>query len=236
MKVMTKLSGRELYAKLLNGEQPDAEPYLTEDGEQIEPIEIIADLRQSLNDLAAMYGDHIPKGRDCEFDGHAAEIVHATLRGHEALVSNINFWIRLSLADLVRIVQLRHPGGTAGMAAPANFCLETPRNGFLFRSWLRGDIGFDPSFPDPYFLAKLGDDVDFWRSHVLRVDYGGCRLFARCFIRFVMDPTASYYQDLGRERMRNLAKIVNRRYATMPLNVLSEDEAIRLLNELVAGL
>jgi hypothetical protein len=234
MKVITSKQGRDLFNALSKGESVDPRAFLSELSHIPEPIAELSHLEDGGIRLLETYGDGISKGQDSKFEGEVGILLHRTLQNRLDLVSLRDFWIRLSLLDLVDLVLLRHPGGRGGarLAAADNFALGTPRNGFLFRAWLRADIGYDPTMGDPYYIARLGDDVDFWRSHILRVDYGGCRVFGRTFIRFVMDSEAPYYRALERQEMRALAKTVNRRYNTIPLNVLSEDESVELLNKL----
>lgn len=241
MHVMSRAKGLELYKALTTVGHVGHGAYLSEDRTRPEPIGLLEELSTAAADLAAQYPGGIPRGQDCEFDGAAAELVHRAFQPHLNLVGIEGLWIRLSFGELFEFTRLRHSvaleleDGKYRLQAAENFGVSTPRNGFLFRSWLRGDIGFDPSDSDPYRLARLGSDVDFWRSHILRVDYGGCRTFARTFLRYTMDPTAPYYRQLtfGQSgSVRTLAKLVNRRYLTTPLNVLNEDESVRLLDQL----
>lgn len=236
MKILTKANGEKLYHTLMKGESVDSQALCEEDDSRLpEPLEVLRALSEGSSELIDRFSGGIPKGRDSEFDGLAAEMIHQAIGDRLDLVSMRSFWCRLSFVELFPLVQLRHPGQNRPLADSENYALGTPRNGFLFRSWLRGDIGHDPYSTDVYRLARLGDDVDFWRSHILRVDYGGCRTFARAFIRFVLDPEAPYFRQLDRAGMRKLAKVVNRRYRNMPLNVMSEHESVAFLNDLAGA-
>ena len=38
--------------------------------------------------------------------------------------------------------------------------------------WLRANCVYDRDRKDPYEIARIGNVVDLWLSHIIRVDYG----------------------------------------------------------------
>ena len=59
---------------------------------------------------------------------------------------------------------------------------------YLMMLWFRANSVFDAegSIEERYELAQFGG-ADFWRSHVLRVDYGQSVSLVRAFVRIVKD-------------------------------------------------
>ncbi len=94
--------------------------------------------------------------------------------------------------------------------------------------WLRANCAFDPGREDdPYEIVKMGNNVDLWLSHVIRVDYGSVPSMARAFIRFsAKDP------GLDTPSSRSLAKEVLRRYSTMIFEIMSEEQCYEFLRDL----
>ena len=82
---------------------------------------------------------------------------------------------------------------------------------------------------DPYELVKYGD-VDTWRSHILRVNTGSCRNYARALIRFQYPD--SKQNRLSVNEIRELAKKVKRIQATVALELLTEEGAYSLVEQL----
>ncbi|MGE9527421.1 hypothetical protein, partial [Escherichia coli] len=71
------------------------------------------------------------------------------------------------------------------MPSQREFGLEAITESFLYRAWLRADIGFDPEAPPSarYRLAMRGDQ-DFWRSFVIRTRLGYHRHLVHALVEF----------------------------------------------------
>ena len=57
------------------------------------------------------------------------------------------------------------------------------RDGLLAKTWLAADISY--RFEGKYDLLSLIDDVDFWDSHILGVDYGSSNNLVHAFFEVV---------------------------------------------------
>ncbi|MCS7255766.1 MAG: hypothetical protein NZ562_03970 [Thermomicrobium sp.] len=145
-----------------------------------------------------------------------------------------DFWRWAAVGPFRMVIERRHGGSPEGVH-PDNFGFGSLKENFVYRVWLRGEIGYDPAtFPDhPYRIALLGDQ-DVWRSHVFRQSYGSCHRFIRAFIRVLypdLQPLPDGEPLLTTPAIRALAKRLRRLYKAVTLESLSEDDYFVLINE-----
>jgi hypothetical protein len=165
------------------------------------------------------------------FEAAIVDIVHdginRLVRQTSQILADDGFWRWLAVTHFRPIIERRHPA-KQGPGNVQNFGIGSVVENFVYRVWLRGDIGLDVDRhpEDPYVLARRGDQ-DFWRSHIFRQSYGACRVFARALVTFQYPCDGT--QTLKTEQMRELAKRLRRLYANVVFEYLSFDEALDLI-------
>ena len=104
--------------------------------------------------------------------------------------------------------------------------------------WFRANSVFaaEGSIEQRYELARFGG-VDFWKSHVLRVDYGQSVSLVRAFVRFVRDrklPTGDRKDPKAKLGVRDLAPEIKKQAVNCALELMSEEDAYQFLESLLA--
>jgi len=220
--------------RFLEGTAPSVSPLVKGNGHQlpIEPIQsCAAELLAELNKLAP--NGELSGKEGGRFEKNAVPRIHGVLssltEADRRPLYDEGFWRWLAVCCFSEVIARRHPARD-GRRNLANYGIGSLTDNFVYRVWLRGEIGFDPvRYPnDPYRLAKLGDQ-DFWRSHIFRQSYAMPRTFARAFIRFQFEKDEG--GRLANERVRELAKRLRRLYANVAFELLDEDEALALIEE-----
>lgn len=158
-----------------------------------------------------------------EFEANAGPALHAFLLEHPAL-ADADFWIWLTLAHAQSIVRWRY----ADKSNARNFGVGGGRESFLYRLWLRAEIGRSPGAKDIYALAKLGD-IDFWRSHIFRQGYGEVRHFAHALVRFQFPEDEGGKPRLKVEQIRALAKRLKRARSNLMFELMSDSRSTQFI-------
>lgn len=169
-----------------------------------------------------------------QFEGALVETVHQSIQIPAEVVSDKDFWTWLNVEHFFDIIQLRF-GKEDVLANEENFGLSGFRNSFIPAIWFRGEIAFDERYQDPYSLAKRGTK-DFWKSHILRVNYGSCRTLAKELIKCVYPDDHEEKPALSTKVVRTLAKKIHQRYATTLYEYMSEPQTSSLLGQLVKSI
>src|SRR5581483_8026142 len=133
------------------------------------------------------------------------------------------FWVWLSVARFRRLIGWRY-GVAEGSARPSNYGIGQPKEGFLFRLWLRADYCYDATASDPYALSRLGDQ-DLWRSHIFRQEFAAPIAAALLKLQAGQGGMAK----LTNLQIRALAKELHRVGATVRYETLSHKQAITLV-------
>ena len=200
-----------------------------------ELVEVVRHVRQAHGEPTE--GD---KRYWARLEGVAAAAVHETLEDLPAFVAaDPGFWIWLVFGSghegFVKLVAWRHGGGDHEVTRDQNYGLTTSlEGGFWSRLWLRGDIGFDASRSDPYELTLRGDQ-DIWRSHVMRQEYAHARYVARALLSFQYPDAAPERPRVPVKTLREMAKELKRRQATMAFELLDDAGAARLIEDVHAS-
>jgi hypothetical protein len=121
--------------------------------------------------------------------------------------------------------------GTQESIDPVNFGIARRSGmweGLFARLWLRGNIGFDAASSDPYRIARKGD-IDIWRSHIIRTEYGRCKPVAHALVNYQY-PDDTSGKPLSVKELRELAKKLRIADASISYELLDGD-AIRELIE-----
>ncbi|GIW41484.1 MAG: hypothetical protein KatS3mg076_2061 [Candidatus Binatia bacterium] len=189
--------------------------------------EVVRELERELETIKKRYPESlgIRDERGGQFEAEACAIVHHVFRDLEPdILADREFWVWLALIPFRTLVMWRH----AGKPAPDNFGTGSAVENFLFRMWLRADAGYDEGKPDPYEISKMGDQ-DFWRSHILRQDYGRCRPLVRALVKYQFANGTKRMRD---PQIRELAKLLRRLHANVIFDFLTEEEARDLVHEM----
>ena len=153
------------------------------------------------------------------FEVEAGPAVHKILPQHEAL-SDPEFWTWLTLFYGRPIVEWRY-GADADFK---NYGIGSQGENFIYRLWLRSEIGYDPKQSDPYALSRVGD-IDFWRSHVFRQTYTDVPAFTRAFVNFQFPNGPGAKPRLKIAQIRELAKRLKRARTNLMFELMSAEQA-----------
>jgi hypothetical protein len=169
------------------------------------------------------------------FEAPASEIVHSVLGLTPQAASSREFWLWLTFAGsggaLASMVDWRF--GSKESIDPVNYGITTRASvweGLFARLWWRGHVGFDESAEDKYDLAKRGD-VDLWRSHIIRQDYGRCRNLARALVRYQYAQSDPSIRTLTNKQLRELAKSLRIVDASVSFESLDQDALSDIIRE-----
>ncbi len=199
------------------------------DGPLLSLDRLISELRTCVGSTA-----DVPAHR---FEGQIGSVLHQHLRGQPA-TGDPRFWLWLSLGPAADIVVERaNRYGTAYSERLVG--LGPLKEGFLYRCFLRADLGFDEAAPVPeeaYRHALVGDQ-DFWVSHMIRISFAARKDILHSIVRFQYpglrdEPRlATGTHPLG---MRLLAKRIRRYSSTTSLVFIDAEEWERTLRELAS--
>ena len=190
--------------------------------EEDELFEIIEDILEKFRKKPSGFG-----GR---FDSDASIAVHEYLKINPVIASDRGFWRWLSFVDgIYKHIHFRYskPGSDSLVVPRHYYGMGRVHESMFGYLWLRANCVYDHDREDPYEIARIGNVVDLWLSHIIRVDYGSIPAMARAFIRF-----CEVEKKLSILRTRSLAKEVLRRSSTRVMEIMTEDECFDFLEEL----
>ena len=147
------------------------------------------------------------------------------------IASDRGFWRWLSFVDgIYKHIHFRYskPGSDSLVVLGHYYGMGRVHESMLGYLWLRANCVYDRDRKDPYEIARIGNVVDLWLSHIIRVDKGSIPAMARAFIRF-----CEVEKKLSILQTRSLAKEVLRRSSTTIMEIMTEDECIDFLEELL---
>lgn len=221
-------AARDALQKRNNGESWSCRPFVRHqgDGEHFEESRPERLLSRLLAIKDAIGKDPLPKNMAKDFESQSAEAVHQELALDTSTACSREFWLWLTFAaeagQFLQFVDWRF--GTQKSIAPVNYGIGRQSEiweGLFARLWWRGQVGYDPALDDPYRMARRGD-VDIWRSHIIRQEYGRCRNMALALLGFQYptdDPGA------GKLRISHLRELVKR------LRVMDANIAYEVMDE-----
>jgi hypothetical protein len=218
---------RLLIARRSGNRVPDSSTRDKDIGPDFIVDKIVPELKTRLAKRQKEVGD-IEKGSGTggKFEALASRNVHEILpRAHPAL-GDPEFWIWLAVEHFADLIEWRYGDLTAGCDLK-NYGIGSRGENFLYRLWLRGELGYDPDGLNPYELAGRGD-VDFWRSHLFRQRFANARIFARAWLRFQF-PEPDKPPRLSINGIRQLVKRLRRLGTNLVVELLDESAATRLI-------
>jgi len=222
-----------------NGENPSPSTYSKLVGQSPRISEdVIKEAVEKVREIQKKYPDQLrprdPKGG--EFETEAGEVFRKSLDLPPEVSGDRNFWRYVAVVHMFEIVTWRHPPDKGDFTALANFGIGTPWENLAARMWYRFEVARNPGADDPYELCRLGDQ-DLWRSHILRIRLGASRHIVRTFLDYQYPKAAerkprlqmSSKKDVG---IRSFIKRLQRFHATTAFEVLTEDDALAIMNDL----
>lgn len=181
----------------------------------------------------------LPSHQGKDFEGRASVIVHQRLRLEPVVAASREFWLWLTFVAAKgafrELVEWRF--GARSEIAEENYGLTTRAGiweGLFARLWWRGNTGYDATDDPPYRVAAKGD-IDLWRSHVIRQEYGRSRAVARTLVDFQY-PDGSAKGRLKVKELREVVKRLRRVQASMSFELLAETDVRTLIEQYVEGI
>ena len=183
--------GIQVWNARANGEEPNlpdgAIDYIGDSELTFTELELV-ELSDQLDEIRLTYGEKDKKKYGGEIDGAIVSVVHRSLTEYLAdfHLARLGFWRWLSNVALNgafwQFIMWR-----LDSTAQINWGLTSQAQiveVYFYRAWLRGHKMHDPDLANPYEYAERGSS-DFWRSHVLRVEFGKDREFVKAFLDVV---------------------------------------------------
>lgn len=220
---LTKTDAKRILTAYRDGEEVGRLPAFTKQlGENPDWEEIANGLYKAIEAIKTGFPEPEKGNGYRNFEVLAGIEVHKRLPAHPA-TADPDFWTWLVMRSFVPLVTWRY-GETAN---PKNFGLGGAQENFMFRLWLRADIGFDPDTAS-YKLAEYGD-IDFWRSHIFRQSYADGRSFARALIKFQFPAGPDAKAKLSVKQIRDFAKHLKKARSNLAVEVLNEAKSAQLI-------
>jgi hypothetical protein len=228
-------TARQALEKHRNGEPWSAAPYIQWIGAGPKfDVERPKSLRDKLEGLRSEFPpDALPRNQAKDFEAHAAPLVHAELDLDPTVAASREFWLWLNFAaadgSFLRIVDWRFGSQTSiGMENYGVVNKAGVWEGLFARLWWRGNLGFEPEGEDPYDIARRGD-LDIWRSHIIRQEYGRCRELAVGLIRYQYPDDDPDSRRLTNDVLRELVKRLRMLDATTAYETLSSEQMLAVI-------
>ena len=230
----------DLLAKRRRGGPWSAKPFVhwIGNGERFDREQAISLLYKLARIRKKLKADPLPQAKGKEFEGPACAVVHQELGLPTTTAAAREFWLWLTFGaadgQFCEIVDWRF--GTQGGIGEVNYGLTSKAQiweGLFARLWFRGHIGRGKSRNDPYSVAKRGD-MDIWRSHVIRQEYGRCASVAKALVRFQYPDAKGKSRRLKVTELRALAKRLRVLDASICFEMLDESAVTELIKENVA--
>ena len=220
---LSKADAKRILTAYRDGEELAKLPTFSKQlGGEVDWDEIADELFKSLEVIRSKFSEPEKDGGYRKFEILAGIETHKLLPIHPA-TADPDFWTWLLMRSFVPLVSWRY-GETADAK---NFGLGGAQENFLFRLWLRADIGFDPATKS-YELAELGD-IDFWRSHIFRQSYGDGRSFVRALIQFQFPAGVDAKARLSIKQIRDFAKHLKKARSNLAVEVLDEAKSAQII-------
>lgn len=185
-------------------------------------------------------GNALPKNKGKVFEADACPILHQSLRLSPECASSPEFWAWLTLvaADGVFADLVDWRFGSYDTIKPRNYGIARPSEifeGLFARLWFRGEMAYEPKANDPYTLAKRGD-IDIWRSHLFRQEFGRCYAVQRALLRYQYPDANPTKKTLSTSEIRKLVKRLRIANATLSYELLDVETVTEVISTLVQEL
>jgi len=168
------------------------------------------------------------------FEEKAAVLLHSEANLEQEWSRDAGFWRWWTFAEEAvgaSIIDARYgKPDKQGTALPEHYGLEGVNTGYLAFLWMRADAVYNVE--DKYALVSMVSDLDFWRSHVVRVDQGCCHELMQAFVLFVSSkniPRGDANNPDAPAGFRDLAKELRRRFPTVAFELMDRKASISFL-------
>jgi hypothetical protein len=197
------------------------------------PLELtfVEKLKKELAKRQRSFGTQLKERGDREgaaFEALAAERVHGLVPKVPEAIADAGFWRWMAVAHFAPLIEWRYGSKSSGCALN-NYGIGSSSENFLFRLWLRGELGHDIAASDPYLFARRGD-VDFWRSHVFRQSYANARQFGRALLKYQY-PDPKGPARLKTSAIRELVKRLRRVRMNRCFELMDEAACLRCIED-----
>lgn len=234
---MSAADATKYLKEIRSGESPSPSSFVKDvgSGPRLQKEMVVAAV-EKVRAVKVEFGNAIGQ-KGLEFETKAGELFRATLELPPEVSGDHGFWRYVATVHMYDIVIWRHPAKEEGeFTKDANFGIGGKWENLAARMWYRFEVARDPTAADPYSLCRLGDQ-DLWRSHILRIRLGASRHVVRSFLKYQypqLDPKKprlpmSSKKDIG---IRLFIKRLQRYHATTAFEVLTEDDALAIMNDL----
>ena len=185
-------------------------------------------------------GKSLPKNKGKVFESDACPMVHQRLRLSPDCASAPEFWAWLTLvaADGVFADLVDWRFGGYETIKPRNYGIARPAElfeGLFARLWFRGEMAYEPKAKDHYTLAKRGD-IDIWRSHLFRQEFGRCYAVQRALLRYQYPDANPTNKTLSTTEIRKLVKRLRIANATLSYELLDVETVTEVISTIVREL
>lgn len=164
------------------------------------------------------------------FEEKAAVLLHKEANLEPEWARDAGFWRWWTFAEDAigaSIIDARYgKPNSQGTALPEHYGLQGINAGYLAFLWMRADAVYNSE--DDYALVSKILDLDFWRSHVVRVDQGCCHALMQAFVLFVSNeelPRGNVNDPDAPAGFRDLAKELRRRFPTVAFELMDRKAA-----------
>ena len=199
--------------------------------------EKVREILRELNELAIRLREELGGRWGGEFDAQASVKLHKELNLDHEVAADPGFWRWLTFTDEgsgLTLVDLRYKSPEQpGEANAKLYGLGRVKESMFGYLWLRANAIRENPDQD-YELASDIKAVDFWWSHIVRVEFGSVPAFARAFTRFVRDedlPLGKTNDSSVDPGYRNLAPELTRRNAISAYELMTESEAYEFIQQ-----
>ncbi len=198
----------------------------TGQGAEIELAEVSATCRQITSDLIDFRESDDARLRDL-FEGKSAGPLHATLKDLPlAVLDDPGFWRYVGVAHLWDLIVWRESKTFEKDWAKYRIYIDGRKHAECvpLRMFLRGQISLD-SNGGYRASSEVPEGTDLWRSHIVRVRTSYIPPLARGLV----DQVATH--KIATDPLRAYARRINRVRSNVTLQLYTEDEIVKLLDE-----
>lgn len=227
-RTLTKTASHQMAMSLVNGEHVSVDAKTRSEGTGADIDE------ESLIEILRLFRDELEAGspKDVEvFEGRLAAALFGWFEEIPVeVLDDPGFWRYLSLKHFWWFIVWREEGPISNGRFVNLVDAILPAEQIPLRLYLRAKAVAKSG--DASLAGAIPKSTDFWRSHITRVRVGSAPRFARAFAELKRDES-SLPTPLKTERLREVAKRVNRTWSNVRLDFLEDDEARELMMEIL---
>lgn len=226
-RILQKPVVHEIVGHLAAGEHIAIETRAVERGDG-EGVDYLA-----LDDILLPFRDELERSSRVEneiFEGRLAAATHPWFSAIPVeVLDDPGFWRYLAVKHFWWFTAWREADPIAGGKSEKYVDATLPAEQIPLRLYLRAkSIDKDG---DVSLAGEIPSSTDFWRSHIVRVRVSSARPLARAFATKKRDGRGA--RELSTDKVRKVARRVNRAWTNILLDLYDEDEAHRMIEEIM---